>query len=389
MKICGIVAEYNPFHNGHKYHIEQTRRMGATHIVAVMSGNTVQRGEVAVFDKHFRAKKACENGANLVIELPCPYSCANAEVFSLGAMEILKGLGCVEALSFGCETDDKSALLRASECVAALCDSQIVKGYVSNGASYPSAVSKACGEIYGAEVEKIISSPNNTLAVEYIKACKKLNFGVEFIPVKRLGASHDTEEISNKIASASLVRKKAVLGETFTELVPYDTENQEIFSLEKMSKAIIFNLKCKNLDEILAIPDCTKELGVRMYKLLQSETPQTLAQLYDGLKSKNITHARIRRVVLYSILGVCVSDFSISPYARILACDDKGIEILQRVKNNGEILVSHSLSKLSQRDDGAKRLSKLDTISSSLQKMCGNGQKNYPNEFGIKFEKTN
>lgn len=388
MKICGIIAEYNPFHNGHKFHIEQTLKKGATHIVAVMSGNTVQRGDVALLDKHFRAKTAVQNGVNLVLELPCPYSCANAEIFSKGAVEILKGLGCVDMLSFGCENDDKTALLQASRCVSQLSESPFVKSLVSKGVSYPSAISTACGELFGENAKKIISSPNNTLAVEYIRSCEKLNFGVEFLPIKRQGVNHDEQIISEEFSSASLIRKMALSGENFSEFVPYKLENTDLFQLEKMSRAIIFNLKCKTLEELLQIPDCTKELGVRIYKLLQNETPKTLAELYDKLKSKNITHARIRRVVLYSILGVKASDFEISPYARVLACDQKGVEILRKAKTTSKILVSNSLSKLSQRDEGAKRLAQLDVISSDLQKMCGDLKKNYPNEFGIKFEKS-
>lgn len=388
MKICGIVAEYNPFHNGHKFHIEQTLKNGATHIVAVMSGNTVQRGEVALFDKHFRAKTAVQNGVNLVLELPCPYSCANAEIFSRGAMQILGGLGCVDMLSFGCEEDNADALIEASRCVSQLSESQLVKSLVSKGFSYPSAISTACGEIYGENVQRIIASPNNTLAVEYIRACENLKLDFELLPIKRQGVNHDEQAFQNEIASASLIRKMALTGEDFSEFVPYKSENSDLFEIEKMSRAIIFNLKCKTLEELLEIPDCTRELGVRIFKLLQNETPKTLSQLYDKLKSKNITHARIRRVVLYSILGVKASDFSIMPYARILACDDKGTEILRKAKTTSKILVSNSLSKLSQRDEDAKRLAQLDVISSELQKMCGNLTKNYPNEFGIKFEKS-
>ncbi|NLZ45325.1 MAG: nucleotidyltransferase family protein, partial [Clostridiales bacterium] len=115
MKICGIISEYNPFHNGHKFHIEETRKMGATHIVAVMSGNMVQRGDVAILDKHYRARKACENGVDLVIELPCPYACASAEKFAQGAISVLAGFGgLVKLISFGSEAEDINLLKKAA-----------------------------------------------------------------------------------------------------------------------------------------------------------------------------------------------------------------------------------------------------------------------------------
>lgn len=388
MKICGIVSEYNPFHFGHKLHIEKTRRMGASHIVAVMSGNTVQRGDIAVMDKHFRAKKACENGANLVVELPCPYSCASSENFARGAVKILKGMGCVDMLSFGCENDDLDALLKATDSTMGLCNSHRVKELCAKGLSYPTALTKACEEIYGNQTAHILKSPNNTLAIEYIKASEKIGFSAEFLPIKREGAGHDEEKAYGNIASASFIRNMAFSGEDFSKFLPYEINDEEMFCLEEMSKAVIFNLKTKTLEEILAIPDCTKELGVKLFKLLQKGENMTLAQLYDALKTKNITHARIRRVILYSILGVRAEDFKIRPYARILAFDDKGAEILAEVKKRGNIEISQSLSKLSAHNEGAKRLAQLDVISSQLQKMCGKLQKNYPNEFGVRFKKT-
>ena len=117
MITSGIVAEYNPFHNGHKYMIEQVRAKGATHVVAVMSGSVVQRGDVAVFDKHFRAQKAVENGVDLVIELPFPFSCSSGEVFARSAISILSGLGdeVINHLAFGCECDDIDLLIKAAD----------------------------------------------------------------------------------------------------------------------------------------------------------------------------------------------------------------------------------------------------------------------------------
>lgn len=385
MKICGIVAEYNPFHNGHKYHIEQTRLAGATHIVAVMSGNTVQRGDIALFDKHFRAKKACENGANLVLELPCPYSCANAEVFSRGAMQILSGLGCVDALSFGCENADFSALLHASNCLEELDDSTILRDYLTKGYDYPTAISLTCGEIYNKEIKNIISSPNNLLALEYIKSCKKLNLNIDFLPIKRVGVTHDSKNISGIFCPASYIRERIIKGENISEFLPYNFDSQEFFNHEKMFRTVVFKLKTMSAEELMEIPDCTKELAVRIEKILKYETPTSLSQLYNLLKTKNITHARIRRVVLYSVLGIKDTDFLIPPYARILACDEKGIEVLKIAKNTAKIPISHSLTKLSRVNDGAKRLAQIDVISSDLQKLCGDLKVNYPNEFSVKF----
>ncbi len=386
LRICGIVSEYNPFHNGHKFHIDKTREAGATHIVSVMSGNVVQRGETAIFDKHIRAKNAVKNGANLVIELPCPYSCASGELFALGAVEILKGLGCVDMLSFGCETDNKDLLLKTADCINELGESDELKTLLSAGESYPSALMKACEKEYGKEIAEVLKKPNNTLGIEYIKACKRLGFDVDFCLVKREGADHDSDKAKNGIASASFIREKILSGQDFSQLLPYECD-AESFDFNVMTKAVVFKLKSMSFEDIIEIPDCTKELAVRICDYLKGNTPNTLSQLYDALKTKNITHARIRRVILYAMLGVRHSDFKIKPYARVLCADDKGMEILSEVKKKGDILISHSLARLSEGDEGAKRLSQLDVLSSQLQKMCSETEREYPNEFSVKFEK--
>lgn len=388
MKICGIVSEYNPFHFGHKFHIEKSLGAGATHIVAVMSGNVVQRGSVAVFDKHYRARKAVKNGVNLVIELPCPYSCASGELFARGAVSILKGLGCVDMISFGCEAENPDLLFKGAACIEKLSDSEEVKRLVASGYSYPTALGKVCRELYGSEIEKLVSSPNNTLGIEYIKACRKLGLEVEFVPVKREGTAHDSKESCGVFASASCIREKILKGGSFSELLPYEINNEEAFDLNEMTKAVVFKLKCMSVEEIAEIPDCTKELAVRISDYLKTNTPATLDELYDALKTKNITHARIRRVILYTALGIKNSDFRLAPYARVLGADDKGMEILGEVKKRGEIAVSHSLARLCETGEDAKRLAQLDVISSQLQKMCSKTGNNYPNEFSVKFEKV-
>lgn len=387
MKICGIVSEYNPFHNGHKFHIDKTRERGATHIVAVMSGNTVQRGEIAVCDKHYRARKAVENGVNLVVEIPCPFSCASGEIFAKSAVRILKGLGCVDMLSFGCEAQNPENLLRCAEYMEKLKDCDEVKKLVSEGNSYPSAMAKVCGNRFGRDVASLMSQPNNILGVEYIRACKELGLDVEYCFVKREGADHDANGENKGFASAKFIRSLINSGEDFSGLVPYEWD-AEGFDFNAMTKAVVFKLRFMTVEEISEIPDCTKELAVRISSYLKAETPATLSQLYSDLKTKNITYARICRVILYAALGVRKSDFEIPPYARVLCADDKGMEILAEVRKKGDIEISHSLARLSERDEGAKRLSQLDVLSSQLQKMCSEAPGKYPNEFSIKFEKV-
>lgn len=388
LKICAVVSEYNPFHNGHKYHIEKTRQLGASHIVAVMSGNTVQRGEIAILDKHYRAKKAVENGVNLVIELPCPYSCASSELFAKGAVQIIKGLGCVDMLSFGCETERTELLTKAAECSESLRDSPLVKKLVSEGENYPSAISKACGEIFGNETAQILQKPNNTLAVEYIKALKNAQLPLEICAVKRIGADHDSKDVGDSISSAGLIRERLRKGGELSQLMPYVlSENQDIFSFEEMTRAVVFKLKTMTAEELSEIPDCTAELAFRLCEYLKSDTPLSLSQLYGSVKTKNITHARIRRVILFAMLGVLKEDFCPVPYGRVLAFDNKGKEILAEAKKQGTMLFTTSLAKAAKVSLCAKRFAYLDNVSSQLQKLCGRKIKSCPSEYSVKFQK--
>ena len=202
----GIVCEYNPFHNGHLYQIERAKAMGSDSIVCVMSGNFVQRGECAFFDKHTRAKAAIMSGADVVIDLPTPWAMASAETFARGSIGLLESFG-IDALSFGCESDDEN-LLRA--CASKLGDGEtgrLIKRYTAEGSPYPLAVSKALTETLGERAGEIISSPNNTLAIEYIR---HLSDSIKLLPVKRIGADHDSDRAKDSIASASLIRSKSL-----------------------------------------------------------------------------------------------------------------------------------------------------------------------------------
>ena len=167
MNICGIICEYNPFHNGHKYHIEKTRSAcGATHTVGIMSGNFTQRGDVAITDKYKRTETALKNGIDLVIELPVAYSLGSAEQFAKGAVYLLNALGCVNTLSFGSEIGDIKALREAAGAVLFAQESEELTSYMKEGLSYPSALQKAIGKYYTDDVIETLASPNNTLAVE-------------------------------------------------------------------------------------------------------------------------------------------------------------------------------------------------------------------------------
>ncbi|MBQ4165299.1 MAG: nucleotidyltransferase family protein, partial [Oscillospiraceae bacterium] len=170
MKTAAVICEYNPFHYGHKYQLDKTREMGATHIVAVMSGNFTQRGDAAIFDKYARARAALENGVDLVLELPTRFSLSAAEGFARGAVSIIEALGCVDMLSFGSESGDIAALKEAAGASEYAIHTDEFHELMRKGETFPSALAKTVKNYYTDDVYEVLSSPNNTLAVEYIKA---------------------------------------------------------------------------------------------------------------------------------------------------------------------------------------------------------------------------
>ncbi|MGN1442555.1 MAG: nucleotidyltransferase family protein, partial [Acutalibacteraceae bacterium] len=205
MKIAGVVCEYNPMHNGHVYHLKKTREAGATHIVCALSSDFVQRGECAYLDKFTRADIAVHCGADLVVEIPVIWSSSAAESYALGAVSILDSLGC-DFLSFGAETDDKKLLSDCAGIMENEAANERIRRYLSQGNSYPAAVSKAAENIFGQESAAVFSSPNSTLALEYIRTLQKIASQMDFLPVRRFGAAHDSEKSDGITASASLLR---------------------------------------------------------------------------------------------------------------------------------------------------------------------------------------
>lgn len=343
--ITGIVCEYNPFHKGHLYQIKKAKAMGADKIVCVMSGNFVQRGECAFFDKHLRARAAVMSGADVVIDLPTPWAMASAETFARGSIGLLQSFG-IDALSFGCENDDEELLIA---CAKRLKDQQtglLIKKYTADGLSYPEAVSKAMTESLGDKAGEILSSPNNTLAIEYIK---QLSDDVKLLPVKRKGASHDSDTAKDNIASASMIRKLRLNDDSLSFVPDYLVplyKQADNYSVSNCERAVLSALRLMSKDEFSLFVSDTNGLDMRIYDSLQ--TANSLESLYAMAKSKNYTHSRVRREVMNLWLKVR-RDYSegIPPYIKILAVSEKGLSLLSSAKNNSDlpIITKHSEAK--------------------------------------------
>ena len=332
MKTAAVICEYNPFHYGHKFQLEQTRALGATHIVSVMSGDFTQRGDAAVCDKFARAKTALENGADLVLELPVRYSLCAAEGFARGAVGIISALGCVDMLSFGSESGDIAALREAAGAVEYAVRSDFFQLLMTSGNSYPAALAEAVNKFYTPDVYETISSPNNTLAVEYIKALDDIGSSIEPVTVQREGAEHDSADTAGKFASASAIRKLILSGEYYSAFAP--ETGSPAADLRRLEPAILAKLRCMKPEDFEQVYDAAAGLGERLYKAVRRAG--SLEELYFLTKTKRYTLARIRRAVLCAFLGVEKKMLrEKDAYIRILGMNPRGREILSAAKVAG------------------------------------------------------
>ena len=381
MFIAGVVAEYNPFHNGHKYHLQQTREMGADHIAVVMSGDAVQRGDVAVYSKYDRAEIAIDQGADLVIELPAPYSCSSAQIFALNAVRLFAGLGegVVNAISFGCACASAELLEKAQNECEKLSDSDVFKEFISSGLSYPAAM-QAAAEQSCSDIKNVLSDANNILGIEYINAAKTEAPWIKLMCIQRSGVLHDDLEISDGFASATMIRNMIRMGADLSSVVPQLPDSEPAY-LDNMEKALLFRLITADEDLVEELPFITQSLENKFFKAVQSG-PRSVAAFEELVKSRDITMARIRRMVMHLALGINAQDMSIPvPYGRILAMNSRGAEILSAAKNR-TLSYDTSLSKL-ETDNDCRRVAQLECNAVRLREMCA-GQKPQ-NEYTRKF----
>lgn len=342
MKTYGIICEYNPFHNGHIYQIEETRKQGATHIVAIMSGNYVQRGDVAMIDKFARAKVAVNNGVDLVVEMPVVYSISSANFFARAGVMMLGALGCVDGISFGSECGDMELLKNAAMASINASKPEKFKPLMEQGMSYPQAVQQAIALEYGPIIASVFDSPNNTLAVEYLKAIKLLGLEFETYTVKRKGAEHDSFTHEENIASGTLIRQMIEDGEDISAYVPKDMadvvseyEDKELLAyFDNLERELLYVIRSAVPPTIAECPDVDPGLA---NLILHAGVASSIDDFLDAVCTKRYTMARIRRILLNLYLNIKATDLMIMPpYGRILAFNERGSEILKASKEKQE-----------------------------------------------------
>ena len=333
MKIASIIAEYNPFHRGHAYQIKKIKSQYSDYIVVIMSGNFVQRGEPAIINKFERAKIAVDNGASLVLELPLFYATSNAEIFARGGITILNSMGIINRLYFGSE-DDASVLKILSEKIKENLDDEKIKKFLAEGNSYIKSRELSMDFLSDGEKE-ILKKPNNILGLEYINNLEKLNSKIEAHSMARKNVNHKDDFSLGDFASASHIRKLAYRGEDISKFIP----DYELIPENKLENYFeIF--KYKMISEKINFTDYFDyEVGLEN-RIMENLDAKNFEELIEKVHSKRHSRSRIKRLILEILLDIKKDAIKKSfevPYTRVLACDERGIEILKKSKNKNKI----------------------------------------------------
>lgn len=364
--VLGIISEYNPFHNGHLHHLNESKKIShSDYSIAIMTGNFTQRGEPSIVDKWSKTKMAIESGIDLVIELPTIYSISSAENFAEGAIKILDSLGIVDYLSFGSECDDISILSDVANVLYNEPDEYktLLSHELSKGESFPKAREKAL-MMYLNNVRRfanVLSSPNNILGIEYLKVLLRQKSNIKPITIKREGSSHNDSIVSrsSKIASATAIRNLCLSNDFSLLQNVMPNSSFEILSdsikmgnivknLSAFDKEIIYTLRKMSVEEISNLPDVSEGLEFAI-KSAANEC-NSVVELLSIVDTKRYTKTRFQRILLYAILGITKKDMQISknikPYIRILGFNNKGKGILSEIsKKNRKLELVSSVKK--------------------------------------------
>lgn len=363
-RVIGVVAEYNPFHNGHYYHLQATKEItGAEYCVAVISGNFTQRGDTSIVNKWAKAYMAICGGADLVIELPTVYSISSAENFASGAVKILDNLKVVNAISFGAEANDFATLNNIANVLyeEPKAYTNILSHELKKGISYPAARENAL-MMYLNDIKRYantLSSPNNILAIEYLKALKIQKSKLEPIMIKRKKVYYNDNKIVDDFASATAIRKLLQDGEyaNLRKVIPrssYTIIGQEsrkggmVLSLAKYEKEIIYALRKMTVEEIADLPDVSE--GLQFAIKNAANEANNLKDLISNIKSKRYTQTRIQRILLYALLGIdkklMENSRKVVPYVRVLGFTQKGKSLLSEIsRRNPKLNIITALKK--------------------------------------------
>ena len=395
MKVLGLVVEYNPFHNGHLYHIKEAKKItGAKYVVCVMSGNFVQRGGPAIINKWARAKAALLSGVDLVIELPVVYALSSAEYFAYGAVKILNDIGIVDYLCFGSESGEIKPLDDIAHILydEPLLYKSLLKNELKKGLSYPVARNQALMKYFHEkkdfypDIDSLLNKSNNIIGIEYLKALKRLNSDIIPVTIKRINNNYNTEDITGNISSATAIRKhllalensslQNVLDTTLPKF-SYNILNKEFFSgrgpvIDSCFYHIISaQIRKMNIDHLKEIVYISEGLENRIKNAADSSG--TYSELIDKICTKRYTTTRIQRILMSIMIGITscdINNFNLHfgpQYARVLGFNESGKFLMSLIKKNSIIpLILKTADFINSCNPLFKKMLELECISTDL-----------------------
>lgn len=369
MKSAVIIAEYNPFHKGHQWQVEQLRTMGYSRIAAVMSGCFVQRGAPAIFHKTQRTRMALLGGIDLVIELPLPYACATAQRFAFGGVALADTLGCADTLCFGSECGDIQQLNQAVDALEDPTLSAYLVQYLAQGMTFAKARTLAVSELASPETAALLEEPNNSLGIEYLLQLRQLGSSLDAITIPRNSVSHHDNAPQNGFASASHIRSLLLEGrvDEASSLVPAETASllNNCAPVSMDDRIILSCLRTLSKEQLSHLPDCSEGIENRLYQAIRDSV--SLEEIWEKTKSKRYSHARIRRLSMNAFLGVEDGlHQQTPPYIRVLGFNQRGQELLSVMRKNAKLPVSGSLADLAHTSNHADELARLEAQSVDL-----------------------
>ncbi len=351
MKIFAVICEYNPFHNGHLYQIEQMRASGASHILCIMSGNYVQRGEPAIMPKNIRAKSALKSGADLVVELPVAYALSTAERFAYGGVRLAQLLGGVDSLAFGAETNNLQELIEVTKLLKTTEFTTALEETLSTGITFAKARQEAVAKMGYKDLAQLLEQPNNILGISYLSHL--MDTDINPLLIHRKGADHHSTTTVGSTASGSYLRAHWNEG-NIGELVPPQAKELYSKAVEEghyflggdyYDRMVLSHLRRLTLEELSQLPDISEGLEHRLFDSIKKAC--SLEELYSLVKTKRYTLARIRRIIICGYLGINSSYWNKDiSHCKILGIGKGGGEILAKFKETSTIPISHSPSRL-------------------------------------------
>lgn len=373
-RVCGIICEFNPLHKGHVSLLKAARENGADFLIAVMSGNFVQRGGPAMFSKWARAEMALACGIDLVLELPLPWAMAGAERFALGGVSLLDSLSCVDFLAFGSESGDSMALRRAAHAVLSPALAAETRRRLKAGCTFAQAREQAALSVCGEETAKLLRSPNDILAVEYCKAIETLGSPIVPFTIRRTGAGHDQNTADPAAhASSSQIRALLAEGQEFSHWMAPEAAEIARRELEaglapvtdrSLEQAVLARLRTMDPAEFAALPDVSEGLENRFFQAVR--TAASLEELWFSVKTKRYPLARIRRLVYSAFLGIPGKMEGYPPYARILGFRRGAEELLSLIRKNARIPIVSTAAEMKRLNGTAREILDLEAQASDL-----------------------